>query len=244
MAVHPQRRQATQYAVQTPPLDTPWTYNVGTDPWPQYPRPQLQRSQWQSLNGVWTYQNASSLAAVNTPPIDQTLAHEVLIPSCLESGISGIQGVYNLYSWFSTSFTVPSSWTGDLVLLNFGAVDYEATVFVNGKKAGFHRGGYFAFTIDVTSYLVKGANDLYEICKYLYHDGEKLANASRSLVFVHDPTDMDGSVIPIGKQTLNPSHIFYRPCSGIWQQVWIESAPSNYVTDLHLTAGADGKGKT
>ncbi|KAK3110072.1 hypothetical protein LTR53_016023 [Teratosphaeriaceae sp. CCFEE 6253] len=213
---------STPYAVQKPPLDTPWTYTAGTDPWPEYPRPQLQRAQWQSLNGLWTYANASSLDAVNSPPYGQTLGAEVLIPSCLESGLSGIQGQYMLYSWFATSFSVPSNWTGDRVLLNFGAVDYEATVFVNGKNATFHRGGYFAFTVDVTDYLVKsGANEL--------------------LVFVHDPTDQDPYVIPIGKQTLHPSHIFYTPCSGIWQSVWIESAPASYITQLNIAAGMDGQ---
>lgn len=86
-------RQATNntssYAVKEPPLDTPWTYEAGTDPWPEYPRPQLKRSQWQSLNGIWTYQNASSLDAVNNPPFNQALSNEVLVPSCLESGLSG-----------------------------------------------------------------------------------------------------------------------------------------------------------
>src|ERR1700710_1550082 len=90
---------------------------------------------------------------------------------------AGIQGTYAIYSWFSTSFTVPSNWTGSNVLLNFGAIDYEATLFVNGQNATFHRGGYFAFTVDVTSYLNSGANEL--------------------LVFVHDPTDEDPYVIPI-----------------------------------------------
>ncbi|TKA29110.1 hypothetical protein B0A49_13783, partial [Cryomyces minteri] len=109
-----------------------------------------------------------------------------------------IQGNYTLYSWYSTHFKVPSNWTSQRVLLNFGAVDYEATVFINGHNATFHRGGYFAFTVDVTDYLSSsGANEL--------------------LVFVHDPTDSDPYVIPIGKQTLHPSHIFYTPCSGIWQ---------------------------
>lgn len=161
---------STKYAVKTPPLTTPWTYEVGTNPWPEYPRPQLERSQWQSLNGIWTYQNASSLDAVSSPPFGQALANEVLIPSCLESGLSGklnngltaqldpdkqigIQGNYSLYSWFATSFNVPTSWTGGRVLLNFAAVDYEATVFVNGRNASFHRGGYFAFTVDVTDYV-------------------------------------------------------------------------------------------
>ncbi|KAK4551441.1 hypothetical protein LTR86_011172 [Recurvomyces mirabilis] len=216
-----QANSSAAYSVKTPPLDTPWTYKVGTNPWPEYPRPQLQRSQWKSLNGIWTYQNATSLDAVNSPPTGQTLANEVLIPSCLESGLSGIQGTNTLYSWFATSFDVPSSFTGHRVLLNFGAIDYEATVFVNGKNATFHRGGYFAFTVDVTDHLQpSGSNEL--------------------LVFVHDPTDSDPYVIPIGKQTLHPSHIFYTPCSGIWQSVWIESAPSSYITQLDIAAGADG----
>ncbi|KAK3614299.1 hypothetical protein LTR56_027343, partial [Elasticomyces elasticus] len=84
----PRKSNGTGYAVKTPPLTTPWTYTVGTNPWPEYPRPQLQRSQWQSLNGIWTYQNASSLDAVNSPPTGHTLANEVLVPSCLESGLS------------------------------------------------------------------------------------------------------------------------------------------------------------
>jgi beta-galactosidase/beta-glucuronidase len=67
-----------------------------------------------------------------------------------------------LYSWFSTHFTVPSSWTGQQILLNFGAVDYEATVFINGQKVGFNRGGYFKFTVDVTTYAKCGQdNQLY-----------------------------------------------------------------------------------
>ena len=78
-----------RYAVKQPPLTTPWTYKAGTNPWPEYPRPQLQRPKWQSLNGIWRYQNASSLNAVDTPPFGQNLSREVLVPSCLESGLSG-----------------------------------------------------------------------------------------------------------------------------------------------------------
>jgi len=79
---------STSYAVQEPPLDTPWTYEVGTNPWPEYPRPQLQRSDWQNLNGLWRYRNASS--ADEAPPFGATLPHEVLVPSCLESALSGL----------------------------------------------------------------------------------------------------------------------------------------------------------
>ncbi len=68
-----------------------------------------------------------------------------------------------LYSWFSTSFTVPSSWSGNKVLLNFGAVDYEATVYINGQQAGFNRGGYYKFTVDATNYTkFNGDNELYD----------------------------------------------------------------------------------
>lgn len=149
------------YSVQTPPLDTDWTYKVGTDPWPQYPRPKLARSQWQSLNGLWTYANASGKGELSHPPFNKTLSQKVLVPFCLESGLSGVQGEKTIHSWYRTTFTVPQDWTGDRVLLNFGAVDYEATVFVNGHHATFHRGGYFAFSVDVTQYLIDGDNELY-----------------------------------------------------------------------------------
>lgn len=155
---------ATPYNVKEPPLTTPWTYNVGTDPWTEYPRPQRQRRQWKSLNGIWTYQNASSLDAVHAPPVGQTLSHEVLVPSCLESGLSGIQGNRTIYSWFATQFTVPPDWTAasQRIQLNFGAVDYEATIFINGQMANFHRGGYFEFSVDATPFLSPGGtNELY-----------------------------------------------------------------------------------
>lgn len=105
-------------------------------------------------------------------------------------------------------------------------MDYEATVFVNGQRVGRHTGGYFAFTFDVTNYLSAS--------------GE----TNELLVFVFDPTDSNPYVIPIGKQTLTQSHIFYTPCSGIWQSVWIESAPSNYITDLNLNADMHGNGES
>ena len=88
-AILPRQANSSTYAVQTPPLDTDWTYKVGTNPWPEYPRPQLERSQWKNLNGIWRYQNASGIDATNNPPYGQTLAQEVLVPSCLESGLSG-----------------------------------------------------------------------------------------------------------------------------------------------------------
>ncbi|KAJ5130332.1 uncharacterized protein N7515_006371 [Penicillium bovifimosum] len=214
--------RSVKYAPKVPPLTTPWTDKVGTNPWPEYPRPLLQRKQWKNLNGIWKYQSAANLDAVQSPPFGQELEQEVLIPSCLESALSGIQADSALYSWFSTSFDVSPAWKGEQVVLNFGAVDYEATVFVNGKEAGFHRGGYFRFSLDVTEHL-------------------KFGEKNELLVFAHDPTDSDDYVIPIGKQTLRPSHIFYTPCSGIWQSVWLEAAPSNHITNLDIDANMHGQ---
>ncbi|ORY14033.1 family 2 glycoside hydrolase [Clohesyomyces aquaticus] len=215
------RANDTGYVLQRGPLDTPWTSEVGTNPWPDYPRPQLQRSEWKNLNGVWRWQNATEAEGVSPPAGNLTSA--VLVPFCLESALSGIMKSYNIWSWYQTSFTVPSTWSGNRVLLNFGAVDYSATVWVNGKQVGdIHVGGYFAFTLDVTDYLsANSSNDMY--------------------VFVHDPTDSGDYQIPIGKQTLDPSHIFYTPCSGIWQTVWLESAPSDHITQLDVSADMNGK---
>ncbi|KAF4979185.1 hypothetical protein FZEAL_4558 [Fusarium zealandicum] len=210
----------TPYKVQTSPLDTDWTDKVGTDPWKEYPRPQLRREAWKSLNGIWTWKAADSNGDVEKPPEPGRLDREVLVPSCIESGLSGLQILDVRQMWYETEFEVPKAWQGQKVLLNFEAVDYKSIVFVNGAKKTTHIGGYDRFTVDITQDVEFGvSNNLH--------------------VFVDDPTDSE--VIPIGKQTLKPSHIFYRSCSGIWQQVWIEPAPKDYITQLDVAAGADGK---
>ncbi|KAH7030735.1 glycoside hydrolase superfamily [Microdochium trichocladiopsis] len=211
------------YEVKTPPLDTDWTYKVGTDPWPEYPRPQLRRDDWLSLNGIWKWRAASGLAEATSPPVDEDLIDDVLVPSCLESALSGVMVQDVTYAWFTRNFEVPEDWetTAGRILLNFEAVDYEATVYINGKEAGFHRGGYWRFTIDATDLIVSGNNTIH--------------------VFVFDPTDMGDYVIPLGKQTRSPSHIFYTPCTGIWQSVWLEAVPASYITQLDVAAGMDGK---
>lgn len=215
----PSAHAAAPYQLLRPHLDTPWTDKVGTSPWPQYPRPQLRREPWRSLNGIWTYQSAQGAGDVKSPP-RLPLRQEVLIPSCIESGISGIMTEGMTHMWFGTTFTIPLEWRGGKrVLLNFEAVDYEATVFINGVQLAFHRGGYFRFSLDVTEKInFDGPNEL--------------------KVFVFDPTD-DQS-IPQGKQTKRLSHIFYTPCSGIWQTVWLESASNNHIKSLDLTANMNG----
>jgi beta-galactosidase/beta-glucuronidase len=142
------------YQVQTPPLDTPWTYEVGTNPWPEHPRPLLHRSQWQTLNGVWKWRSSDGTDGT-VVPASGSLTQDVLIPSCLESGISGVQALNQTYSWFTREFTIPDEWVQQdgRVLLNFEAVDYEATIFVNGQQVGHNVGGYWHFTIDVTQFV-------------------------------------------------------------------------------------------
>jgi beta-galactosidase/beta-glucuronidase len=159
--VFAQTGSPASYKVQKPPLDTDWTYKVGTDPWPEYPRPQLQREVWQSLNGIWTFQPAGAGAGDSGSPPGGPLQREVLVPSCIESGLSGLQIMNITDMWFATSFKIPHSWSGQAVILNFEAVDYEAVVFVNGAKVGSHTGGYFRFALDITNSVKFGEeNDL------------------------------------------------------------------------------------
>jgi hypothetical protein len=164
-SIAPRQNNNTDYKIGNITLDTPWTDKVGINPWPEYPRPRLQRTLWKNLNGVWRYQNAKA-GDLDSPPFGQRLEAPVLVPFCLESALSGVTGKGpdgRIYSWYQTSFNVPSDWpTGDRVILNFGAVDYEATVFVNGRNATWHRGGYFEFSVDVTPYLsANGTNELF-----------------------------------------------------------------------------------
>jgi hypothetical protein len=175
----------TDYKIGNVTLSTPWTDKVGTNPWPEYPRPRLQRSLWKNLNGVWRYRNAEK-NDLDSPPFGQRLKDPVLVPFCLESALSGMDSFASLkfltnhrvgvtgkgpnrriYSWYQTSLEVPSDWpSANKVLLNFGAVDYEATIFINGKQAGFHRGGYFEFSVDVSPHLnTNGSNELWVTAK-------------------------------------------------------------------------------
>lgn len=160
-ATSPVHAQPTPYKVQVPPLDTDWTYEVGTDPWPEHPRPQLRRDTWKSLNGLWTYKAAAGAGDIANPPSGE-LEREVLIPSCIESGLSGVQQLGVTYMWFATKFDVPEDWEGQSTILNFEAVDYEATVFVNGRQVHKNVGGYFRFSIDITDHVkFNGTNDLF-----------------------------------------------------------------------------------
>ena len=145
---------ATQpYARKPSPLLTRWTNAVSTvAPLPAYPRPQLQRAQWLNLNGRWQYAAAQRGQG---PPFGQALAQTILVPFPVQSPLSGI-GREDLSGWYRRTFSVPRRWSGQHVLLNFGAVSWEAQVYVNHRFAGSHRGDYSAFTLDITRLLRRG----------------------------------------------------------------------------------------
>ena len=197
------------------PLMTRWASQVDPkNPLPEYPRPQLVRSDWINLNGIWEYQPG---AEGNTVPIGKTLSGHIVVPFPVESALSGVMEHHERL-WYHRQFSVPPKWNGRQLMLNFGAVDYESEVFVNGKSVGVHKGGYESFSYDITSF-VKG-------------------NGPQELIVrVFDPTDLGGQ--PRGKQTLNPGGIMYTPTSGIWQTVWLEPVAQAGIRDLHIVPDVD-----
>ena len=204
-----------------PPLATPWTAKVGpSNALPEYPRPQLTRDKWQNLNGVWEFAKAQTGQAV---PTGQTLGERVLVPYPIESALSGIQR-HEDRMWYRRTFTVPANWRinqSNRLQLHFGAVDYDAKVYVNGTQVATHRGGYDGFDVDVT-------------------DALKPTGPQELIVWAEDLTDATGQ--PIGKQRRTGDRgIFYQGSSGIWRTVWMEPTPAAGITDLKLTPSvADG----
>ena len=203
------------WSLQQAPIMSQWAYEV--DPnnvLPEYPRPQMVRDDWMNLNGVWQMQPGSESDPV---PTGQTLSGDILVPFPVESAISGVMQHHERL-WYRRHFDVPSQWDGQRVLIHFGAVDWEAEVYVNGTSVGVHKGGYDGFSYDITSYLSgSGQQEL--------------------IVRVFDPTDNGGYAR--GKQTLYPGGIMYTPCTGIWRTVWLEPVPQVSISDIRLTPDID-----
>ncbi|WP_374407483.1 glycoside hydrolase family 2 protein [Pelagerythrobacter sp.] len=196
-------------------LMTRWGREVTPEnAWRSYPRPQLERERWQNLNGLWDYAIAPKAA-----PQPERMDGRILVPFAVESKLSGVTRKVTPDDrvWYRRSFTVPADWQGEHVMLNFGAVDYEATVRVNGSVVGSHEGGFDAFGFDITPYLREGNNEL--------------------VVEVTDPTS--AGTQPRGKQILDPAGIWYTAVSGIWQTVWIEPVPELHIADVRATPDID-----
>ncbi|WP_236694475.1 glycoside hydrolase family 2 protein [Sphingomonas sp. Leaf343] len=196
-------------------LTTRWGQAVTpANAWQSYPRPQMKRTAWKNLNGLWNYA-VTPAAAVQPQRMDAT----ILVPFPVESKLSGatVRVMPDDRIWYRRGFTVPADWRGQNVMLNFGAVDFEAQVFVNGAPVGGHRGGSDAFGFDITPFLRDGENEL--------------------VVQVADPTSAGSQ--PRGKQILDPNGIWYTAASGIWQTVWLEPVPKLHIADVRATPDID-----
>ncbi|MEV6235231.1 PA14 domain-containing protein [Lentzea sp. NPDC051838] len=195
--------------VSTERLRTPWGEKADPrNPLPEYPRPQLEREKWLNLNGSWEFAAAK---AGQQPVFGHRLKERVIVPFPIESQLSGLER-HEDHMFYRRTVTVPRDWNGQRVKLNFGAVDYEAKVWVNGKLVAQHTGGYTAFSADITDALRRGEQEI-----------------------VVAVTDTTGPYQPKGKQSPNPSGIFYTPSSGIWQTVWMEPVADKGIDEIKTT---------
>ncbi|SFO29616.1 Glycosyl hydrolases family 2, TIM barrel domain [Chitinophaga sp. YR627] len=196
-------------------LGSPWAGNVTpSNAYGQYPRPQMVRSNWINLNGLWDYRICD---VKDTFP--SFFESKILVPYPIESQLSGVNKsllpTQNL--WYKKTFQKPKIRSNERLILHFGAVDWKATVFVNGKKAIVHKGGYTSFSQDITDLVKNGDNVL--------------------TVQVFDPTDQ--GIGPHGKQMLQPENIYYTPSSGIWQTVWMEVVPDKHIERYVIVPNID-----
>ena len=188
---------------RTTVLDTPWSDQPDI-PWNEYPRPQLRRDSFFCLNGRWRF-------AVNGED-----RGEILVPYPPESKLSGaaVPEIGDQLT-YEREFILPEGFRKDRVILHFGAVDQECTVYLNDIELGSHVGGYLPFSFDVT---------------------EQLRERNTLRVIVFDPLDTD---LPYGKQRKDRGGMWYTPVSGIWQTVWMESVPENYIRGVKLEPALD-----
>lgn len=188
-------------------------YYVDEIPFPEYPRPLERRKEWLNLNGKWRF---AKVKQEQTPAEFQT----ILVPFSPECANSGVGNGFTLEAGeklvYSRVFHLQIE-ENAVVLLHFGAVDHTAEVFINGKSVGTHVGGYTPFTFDITPFVQDGNNELRVDVTDDPHHGAR------------------------GKQSKNPSGIWYTAHSGIWQTVWLETLPKDYIRGIRYEIDAEQK---
>ena len=188
----------------------------------EHPKPQFERANWQNLNGEWQFEidNGRNGVAKGWQNEDVSFSQRIQVPFCPESRLSGIghtdfmQGV-----WYRRDVEITGEQLNGLVYLHFGAVDYLATVYVNGKQCGTHKGGYVSFCFDVTPFLREG----------------------RNVLTVYAEDDTRDPLIPSGKQSsrYNSYGCFYTRTTGIWQTVWLEFLPKTHIEKVKYYPSAE-----
>ena len=186
-------------------------------PRPEHPRPDFERKAWQNLNGEWEFEADSQKSGLAKGWHTGTkFPKKIIVPFCPESKLSGLAMTdFMNAAWYRRAFKVDKALAGGRILLHFGAVDYDARVWVNGKDVVRHRGGYTPFSADITDALnAKGENEL--------------------VVYAED--DLRTSFQPSGKQShqYNSYGCMYTRTTGIWQTVWLEAVPETYVASLTM----------
>ena len=184
-----------------------------------YPCPQLERDEWISLNGIWDFSIDADSSWASPSAVEWT--GTIIVPFSPETQLSGVHetGLYSAV-WYRREFTAPRLAPGDRLLLRFGAIDYYATVWVNGVKAGTHEGGYTPFAVDAT---------------------EHLRPEGPQQVVVRAEDDPRDLAKPRGKQDwkLQPHSIWYPRTTGIWQTVWLEVVPASFIETLKWTSNVE-----
>ena len=181
----------------------------------EHPKPQFCRNNWLNLNGTWDFEidNSNSGEARGLAKVDAKLNSKILVPFCPESKLSGLEHIDFMSAvWYQRTVSVTKEQLAGRVVMHFGAVDYECTLFVNGQKAGTHKGGYISFSFDITAYLIEGEN----------------------VLTVRAVDDTRNSYVPSGKQCerYQGYACLYTRSTGIWQTVWLEYTPKVYVKSV------------
>jgi len=189
---------------------------------PEHPRPDFMRLDWQTLNGAWEFEfdDTNRGLAERWYARDRRLARTIQVPYCFQSRASGIGDTsFHDVVWYRRVVQVPDSWRSRQVMLHFGAVDYEAIVWVNGEWVGSHRGGQVGFSVNLSSQLRPGSNVI--------------------ALRVWDPST--DKALPRGKQYWKPQSegIWYTRTTGIWQPVWMEAVDAVHLTQLRITPDVD-----